>query len=214
MALEDDVPPGDGRPPDRGEARRRAFLEAARAEFLEHGFENANVNNVVRQAGGSLATLYARFGNKEGLFLAVMEDQHDRFAAALTPCAVDHLPLEDGLVALGEHFTRALMSREHLAFYRVIVAEGRRFPQLMQRYVGAGATRVREVVTGYMNGRVGADGRAIADPDMGASFFMELLRARHHYRALADETYTLSDAALAAHVRAAVRQFLNGACAP
>ena len=40
-------------------ARRHAFLLAAREVFLEQGYEEASVNDVVRRAGGSLATLYA-----------------------------------------------------------------------------------------------------------------------------------------------------------
>ena len=40
--------------------------------FLERGFAGASVNELVRIAGGSLATLYAEFGTKEKLFEAVM----------------------------------------------------------------------------------------------------------------------------------------------
>ena len=68
-------------------------LQAAREVFLEQGYEAASVNDVVRRAGGSLATLYAQFGNKEGLFQAVTQDQHERFTRAMTPDSVDHLPL-------------------------------------------------------------------------------------------------------------------------
>ena len=58
----------------RGEARRRAFLDAAGKVFLAQGLGNASVNDVVRLAGGSLATLYQQFGSKEGLFLAMFEE--------------------------------------------------------------------------------------------------------------------------------------------
>ncbi|MBS0385347.1 MAG: helix-turn-helix transcriptional regulator, partial [Proteobacteria bacterium] len=46
---------------DRGVARRHAFLLSAREVFLEQGYEQASVNDVVRRAGGSFATLYAQF---------------------------------------------------------------------------------------------------------------------------------------------------------
>lgn len=194
------------RPADRGVARRHAFLEAARRVFLDQGYEAASVNDIVRLAGGSLATLYAQFGNKEGLFLAVSQDQHERFVREIMPDCVDHLPLEDGLRAIGEQFTRAMLSREHLSFFRIVVGEGRKFPQLMQRYTTAGADRVREVVADYI--RKAAP--EVADPDMIASYFFELLRSRHHYRALADLSYRISDAELAAHVRAAVAFLIRG----
>ena len=46
----------------RAELRRAAFLRAAREVFLEFGYENANMAEIVRRAGGSLSTLYAQFG--------------------------------------------------------------------------------------------------------------------------------------------------------
>lgn len=194
------------RPADRGVARRHAFLEAARQVFLDQGYEAASVNDIVRLAGGSLATLYAQFGNKEGLFLAVSQDQHERFVREIMPDCVDHLPLEDGLRAIGEQFTRAVLSRDNLSFFRIVVGEGRKFPQLMHRYTTSGADRVREVVAAYI--RKAAPG--VADPDMIASYFFELLRSRHHYRALADDAYRISDAELTAHVRGAVAFLIRG----
>lgn len=195
------------RTPDRGVARRHAFLQAAREVFLEQGYEAASVNDVVRRAGGSLATLYAQFGNKEGLFLAVTQDQHERFVRAITPECVDHLSLEEGLQVMGERFLRALLEKENLAFFRVMIGEGRKFPQLMQRYVSSnGADKVRQVVADFLRLRA----PEIADHDQAASQFLELSRSSNHYRALADETHTLSDNELRAVIRTAVDVFLNG----
>mgnify|MGYP002623662624 CR=1 FL=1 len=196
-----------GRTPDRGVARRQAFLHAAREVFLEHGYEAASVNDVVRKAGGSLATLYAQFGNKEGLFLAVTQDQHERFTQAMTPECVDHLPLDEGLQAIGEHFVRALLTRDNLAFFRIVMSEGRKFPEQMRRYLSVGADKVRGVIARFLEAR-DVD---VEDAEVAASYLMELWRSRHHYRALADESYQLSDKEIAAHVARAVRFFLNGA---
>lgn len=195
------------RPPDRGVARRQAFLQGARQVFLDHGYEAASVNDVVRLAGGSLATLYAQFGNKEGLFLAVVQDQHERVMAAMTPKCVDHLPLEEGLQAIGEQFVHAILARDSLAFFRLTVGEGRKFPQSVQRYIHIGADKVREIVANYLE--VAAPGFA-GDREVTASYFLELLRARHHYLALADDSYALSEAELVEHVRQVVSFLING----
>jgi AcrR family transcriptional regulator len=194
------------RTPDRGVARRQAFLHAAREVFLDQGYEAASVNDVVRLAGGSLATLYAQFGNKEGLFVAIVQDQHERVMAAMTPECVDHLPLEQGLQAIGERFVRAILSRDSLAFFRLIVGQGRKFPHSVQRYLVIGSEKVREVVANYLN-LAAPDCRADIDD---ASNFLELLRGRHHFLALADNAYALSDAQVSAHVAQAVRFFVAG----
>jgi AcrR family transcriptional regulator len=175
--------------------------------FLEQGYEQASVNDVVRRAGGSLATLYAQFGNKEGLFLAVSQDQHERLVQAMTPERVDHLKLEDGLQAIGERYVRALLAPDNLAFFRIIIGEGRKHPQLLQRYVASGADKIRDVVASYLKSRA----PEIEEPEAAASYFLDVMRGRRQYRALADDTYKLSDAEITEHVRAGVRFWLNGA---
>src|SRR3546814_10447198 len=62
-----------GRSEYRRDSRRLAILDAAEQLFLEKGFERAKLSEGIRRSGGSLATLYALFGNKEGLVGAVVQ---------------------------------------------------------------------------------------------------------------------------------------------
>jgi AcrR family transcriptional regulator len=72
MAL---VPPGPG----KGDAMpqqttRDQILQVARDAFTAKGFANASVSEICREACVSPPTLYYHFGNKEGLFEAVVEE--------------------------------------------------------------------------------------------------------------------------------------------
>ncbi|MEJ0060093.1 MAG: TetR/AcrR family transcriptional regulator [Terricaulis sp.] len=192
-------------------ARRHAFLEAARAVFFEQGFANASVNEVVNRAGGSLATLYSQFGNKEGLFLAVFEDQYARFTRDISPSDYAHLPLEQGLQAMGEQFLKATLSPDHLAFYRLAIGGARSHPELLQRYLVTGLSRLRDAVVAYMTEAKTVDGRKIADPESTATFFFDLMRSRHHYRALTSDSYVLTPEQVTAHIRHSVTFMLHGA---
>lgn len=194
------------RPADRGIARRHAFLEAARRVFLDQGYEAASVNDVVRMAGGSLATLYAQFGNKEGLFLAVVQDQYERFTrATVAPANIEHLELEEGLQTIGEQFVRNLLDPDSLAFFRVVVGEGRKFPEQLQRYIVIGSDKIRAMIGRFLK----LKGVKVDDPEVAATYLMEMWRSRHHYIALADSNYRLSEAELSAHVSNVVRFFLG-----
>jgi AcrR family transcriptional regulator len=193
---------------DRGVARRQAFLQAAREVFLEQGYEAASVNDVVRRAGGSLATLYAQFGNKEGLFFAVLQDQHERFTHALTPASVDHLPLKDGLQAIGESYVRGLLARENISFYRIMIGEARKFPEQMRRYNSTGGA---DKVTAGLANFLRARGVMTTDAEFAASALLQLWRSRHHYRAVVDDAYRVPDKEIAEHVARAIEIFLNGA---
>jgi AcrR family transcriptional regulator len=73
------------------EATKRRILDAATAEFAEHGIAGARVDRIASAAGANKSLIYAYFGNKDGLFDAV-------FDAAVTshidqvPIDVDDLP--------------------------------------------------------------------------------------------------------------------------
>ncbi|MBI1252482.1 MAG: TetR family transcriptional regulator [Alphaproteobacteria bacterium] len=196
----------------RGEARRAAFMDAALDVFLEQGYESASVNEVVRRAGGSLATLYQQFGSKEGLFLAVARAATERFVAPMALAAGADGTLEQGLQAIGEHYLDAMMTPRGLAFFRIMIGEGRKFPPVMQEFLRTGPERVRAIVAAFLIERAPREGVAVAaaDSDALASMFCELVRGRHQYRGLANPDYQLSEDDIAAHVRLATHVFLNG----
>ncbi len=52
---------------------RESILDAATCEFAARGLGGARVDAIARRAGANKRMLYHYFGNKEGLFLAVME---------------------------------------------------------------------------------------------------------------------------------------------
>lgn len=58
------------------ERTRRAILDAAAAEFSARGFGGASVNAVAERAGINKRMLYHYFGNKEDLFLVVLEEAY------------------------------------------------------------------------------------------------------------------------------------------
>lgn len=58
------------------ERTRRAILNAAAAEFSDRGFGGASVNAVAERAGINKRMLYHYFGNKEDLFLVVLEEAY------------------------------------------------------------------------------------------------------------------------------------------
>jgi AcrR family transcriptional regulator len=196
---------------DRGVARRQAFLKAAREVFFELGYDAASVNDVVARAGGSLATLYAQFGNKEGLFQAVVRDQFERFRQDISAETVKDLPLEKGLIVLGEQVLQIMMQPENLAFNRLLVNEGRRFPEFVMRVASSGADAERFGIARYLKERSQLDGKPIEEPETLAQYFIAMLRSRHMFTAITDPNYTLTTEEMKEHVASTVRLLLHGA---
>ena len=50
------------------DARRQAIMDAAKALFLSKGYAATSLEEIIATSGGSLATLYKLFGNKQGLW--------------------------------------------------------------------------------------------------------------------------------------------------
>jgi AcrR family transcriptional regulator len=63
---------------------QRALLDAARQVFVEQGFANASIAEVVQRAGSSVGSLYHHFGGKSELFIALWQEHqaaHDEAAS-------------------------------------------------------------------------------------------------------------------------------------
>ncbi|MFD0713251.1 TetR/AcrR family transcriptional regulator [Paenibacillus sp. GCM10027626] len=56
------------------------LMEVAREHFSEHGYAESSLEEMVKQAGLTRGALYHHFGNKEGLFLAVLESVQQEIA--------------------------------------------------------------------------------------------------------------------------------------
>src|SRR5436190_21484911 len=93
-----------GRAEGRGASRRRAILDAAAALFLERGFADTSVGDVVKRSGGSLATLYSLFGSKEGFFEALVGEMSAQMLGGLVEPEVGVKPLEEALRGFAERF--------------------------------------------------------------------------------------------------------------
>ena len=73
------------------ERSRRAILKAATDEFVAHGFSGASVNEIATRAAINKRMLYHYFGNKEELFLAVLESTYAQIRTGERTLELDHL---------------------------------------------------------------------------------------------------------------------------
>ncbi len=123
----------------RGMQRRAAILSAATDVFLEQGYKGARLDEVIRRSGGSLATLYAEFGGKEGVFAAIIAGICDEIIASLPDLDGPSVhPPEEVLLTFARTYVGLLLAPISLALYRVVIAESARFPQLGRAVFEAG----------------------------------------------------------------------------
>ncbi len=114
----------------RGETRRAQILDAALTVFLEHGYDRATIDLVVQRASASKATIYSFFGGKEGLFEALVSEYAECILAGFPDLDGDIIDVRAALKNVAQRYLEVLMAPDAVALWRLIVAEGPRFPAL------------------------------------------------------------------------------------
>ena len=79
------------------ERTRRTLLDAAIREFTEKGYGGARVDNIAKRAGLNKRLLYHYFGDKDALYLAVLESAYISIRSAEHGLNLEN---EDPLVAI------------------------------------------------------------------------------------------------------------------
>ncbi|MEJ1157568.1 TetR/AcrR family transcriptional regulator [Prosthecomicrobium sp. N25] len=88
---------GQPRDPDR---TTQAILAAAKAEFAEKGIGGARVDAIAERAGINKRMLYHYFGDKLGLYMAVLEEAYASIRSAELALALDRADPEEGIRTL------------------------------------------------------------------------------------------------------------------
>ena len=153
QALRHDGAGGNGNTRSRQlAARREQLIAVAEQLFLQNGFANTSVNAIVREAGGSLATLYAEFGSKEALFESVLSERAARFFPEERSASRETLDTQAELRALATHMLKRMLSDDGLAVYRIAVHEAPRFPALRKALLEVGMLGLLNRTARYLRG--------------------------------------------------------------
>ena len=107
----------------RPSGRREALLQAAAEVFFEQGYIAASIDAIIERAGGSKRNIYNEFGNKEGLFSAIVTDSADMALSTLTIEEIKGRGLRETLTAFGQHLMDIYMSPTVIGVYRIAVTE-------------------------------------------------------------------------------------------
>jgi AcrR family transcriptional regulator len=193
-----------GRPTaDERRTRESEILAAALRVFLGSGFGNSTIDELAGAARVTKRTLYAYFGDKAGLFAAMVKD----LAAAVSlTAATDRHTLE----TLAAHIVFRVHSDELVGLHRLVIAESVRFPELAQILHSQGDARHIARLGEHIGVEHGAALVPLAEP-----LFSLLLGERHRRRLLGiDPPPTPTQAALHARRSLECLGFLDTAGTP
>jgi AcrR family transcriptional regulator len=114
----------------RGEARDARLRRRAADLFLERGYDGVSIDELIRDVGGSKASVYHFYGDKDGLFTAVMDELAHDLLLPLKQSDLEGLSLAEGLKSFATTLLSVLLQPRHLAFQRLVIAEAWRRPAI------------------------------------------------------------------------------------
>lgn len=124
------------------DARHAALLNAARDVVAEKG-RDASMLDVARRAKASKETLYAYFGDKRGLFTALVQDNAEAVASELAMAlASPDDPPQNGLHRFAVALQQLLLGEASLSINRAAIAEAPHDPSLGRLLDANGRGRV------------------------------------------------------------------------
>ena len=166
---------GDVKGQSRGAARRRALLEAAWSLVRENGLSAVTLDNIIARAGGSKATIYAGFGDKDGLIEAAISEHCATFADQMMEMLDADSDPAVTLTRLASGLVEQIWTPEAVRIFGSFLTEGTRYPQVMEAFQRNGPARLHRRLSRYLTGVQREGHPAIANPDQAAKMFIDAL---------------------------------------
>lgn len=206
----------DSRPRGRKRAssKRDKIVRSAAKLFLEKGYENVSINDIIDVVGGSKGTIYSNFGSKEKLFEAVVEQMCSDVTVRIDTRLVG--TVDEQLTRLAQSFVSKVLSPQILTFHRLMTSIGRTFPAAGQLFYNTGPRTAYQIIAGWISfhqrsGNIRSD----TDPHRLAVLFHDMLIGEEQLSWLTSASSEKDRAKrIDQTVRLAVTIFLQGCASP
>lgn len=190
------------------EERRREIVRMTAALFLEKGYGDVSIDEIISRVGGSKATIYTWFGGKEGLFEAVVKQLCSDVTVAID---VDTKgDVESQLTRIGNSFLTMVLSPPILELHRLMVSMGRTFPSAGRMFFDAGPVTAYRTVASWIESQQQSGFIAPGDPYQLAVLFLDMVIGEHQLRMLVSLPRDTQGKKIKETVHSAVYLFLNG----
>ena len=188
--------------------RRAAILEIARAAFLQDGYAGTSMSQIAAKVGGSKATLYNYFASKKDLLIALADEESTQIFAPLFDVSEMRGDIRTVLESFIRRFLDLLLSDDLIAFYRLIVAESARFPEVGQTADELGVKRGLESIAGYLAEAMERGELRRTNVRIAAEQFLDLCAGHLHRKRLWGVVGDISQEEIEAQARHVVTTFL------
>lgn len=137
--------PSGGRPSrEQAKLLMDKLLEAATTLFLDNGYKSTSIENISALAGVSKRTFYSRFSGKDEIFKTVIKKIMDEGMREIEESRAfkQEVPFREWLRDVGLVFLEFNLRPDVVEACRLLIAEARRFPDLVKDCYTYAGTRI------------------------------------------------------------------------
>ena len=166
------IPPQSSNASDPKADKAKAILSGAFEVFTTQGYAAASMARIAKAAGVSKPTLYSYFQDKEGLFIALVQQllhKSDRMMDSLPTSSESPTVPEVVLRKMAASMlSEAASNKPFLTLMRLIIGESEQFPELAQTFVREVSKPMLERMTTYLGNHPQLH---FSDPEIAARMF-------------------------------------------
>ncbi|SPL69020.1 TetR/AcrR family transcriptional regulator [Acinetobacter stercoris] len=194
----------------RGHERRLSLLLSANTLFLERGYDAVSLDDIVNHAGGSKASIYKYFGNKEGLFIAICDYHRELFFKDIcVPFNPEIDDLKNYLVETLINFYRHIIDPEHTAFMRLVMEQSQRNPDIARYLHEKGPKFIQMTIANILSRAVEQGKLVCPNPLYSGMFYFGILR-NCEWRIMMGLNEQFPEQEMIEYIKYCVDRFLDG----
>src|SRR5215813_9926067 len=211
---------GRGRPQIRGDAETlRLIVQAARQEFLRHGYANTGMVSVALKAGISTKTLYRLVPDKAELFKTVVSERIGRFMLEIDERVAGPLDLPAALERILVAYGSLTLDEEVIGINRLVLSEGERFPEIAQSVYEGAIRRTGEGIADWLARQRKRGFIEVDDPIVAAGMLRGMMIMEPQRATMLRQRRAPTVSEIAARAKSCASLFLKGcmsdvACRP
>ncbi|MBR8462303.1 TetR/AcrR family transcriptional regulator [Campylobacter sp. faydin G-24] len=137
---------------EKGKKRYETIMNVGLELFLKKGYENTSLNDIVSKGGGSLASIYKFFKNKDGLFIAIIQENMDNVLKDLDEKMNMQISndLEEILFRFGMIYLDLFCQKDSIALSRLVLSECYKSKDLCENFTTNIVGRTCKILTNYL----------------------------------------------------------------
>jgi len=188
--------------------KRRSILEATKRLIAERGYSDVNLDAVCELAACSKSAIYAGFGNKDGLLLALVDEAAGSIAQAQHALHLPHLDTSAALRRYAELVLERALDTAHVAIVQAAIGARARDPEPARHYGEVALATSASALAQFLAAKTASGELAVDDPQVAAQQFHGLVLGWELFAAVVDPDRALPAASRDTRLDAAVDVFV------